>query len=87
MNVVILYQPRSEHSRSVEEFVHHMHSIYPDQEIILMDVDSVEGSDKAELYDIVQYPAIMVLADDGSLVNRWVGGNLPLVDEVAGYLR
>lgn len=87
MKTLILYQPRSEYSRSVEEFVQNLERTYPDVHPTLTDVDSLEGSHLAELYDVMQYPAIIVLADDGSLVNSWVGDRLPLIDAVAGYLR
>lgn len=39
----------------------------------------------AGLYDIVDYPAFLVTADDGVLVRLWQGQQLPLIDEVASY--
>jgi hypothetical protein len=87
MKLLILYQPHSEHSRSVEEFVQNLERVYAGHDVVLTDVNSVEGSHQAEVYDILQYPGILVLADDGSVVNSWVGDQLPRIDDVAGYLR
>jgi hypothetical protein len=38
------------------------------------------------LYDIVTQPSILVTNDDGSYIKHWEGANLPLQDEVAGYV-
>lgn len=53
----------------------------------LISIDTREGADMARLYDVVQYPALLVLANDGSLSKFWQGDVMPLMDEVAGYLR
>jgi hypothetical protein len=87
MKVLILYRPHSEHSSSVDNFVRDLERIYPGNKVVLTDVDSVEGIQQLQLYDILQYPSVLVLADDGSVLNSWVGEPLPLVDSVAGYLR
>jgi hypothetical protein len=52
-----------------------------------MDVDSIQGVEKANLYDIVEYPAVLVSReDDSSLSNVWTGEPLPLMNELNGYL-
>jgi hypothetical protein len=85
MKVVILYRPDSEHARAVDTFVHDFKVRNSDTHIELEDVDGREGSAMASLYDIMQYPAILVLSNDGSLLKMWVGDELPLIDEVASY--
>ena len=89
MQVLILYQPHGEFARRIEEYVENFRQVYPDHEheLTLMDADSVEGSQKAEVYGIMQRPAILALANDGSLLHSWLGSQLPLADEVVGYLR
>jgi hypothetical protein len=37
------------------------------------------------LYDAAQYPSMMVLTDDGSLIKMWSGDHLPLIDEIGYY--
>jgi len=57
------------------------------QTIELISLDTVEGADMARLYGILQYPALLVIRDDGQLLKEWQGERLPLMDEVAGYIR
>lgn len=56
------------------------------KEIQLVSLDTREGSDMARLYDVTSYPAVLAIKDDGQLLKFWQGPNLPLKDEVAGYL-
>jgi hypothetical protein len=50
-----------------------------------MNIDTREGGALASLYDIMQYPAIMVLQTDGFVQNIWQGDPLPLMGDVVGY--
>ncbi len=84
MKVIILYRPKSEHSRKVEEFVHDFEHAQPTRQVQIMDVDSREGSAKVDLYDVTQYPAILALTNDGQLLKSWMG-DFPLMDELAYY--
>jgi hypothetical protein len=86
MKVVVLYRPNSEQGRPVEEFTREFARRYPDVKLEITDIDSREGGALAALYDIMQYPAIMVLRDEGGVQNIWQGGPLPLMDEVMGYV-
>ena len=84
--VFILYRPNSEYARSVEEFTQNFKRIYPERSVLLTDIDSTEGVRLAELYDILEYPAVLVVAIDGSMLNYWTGSPLPLADDVAGFM-
>lgn len=87
MKAVIIYRPNSEHGRLVDEFAHQFSRLHPDIHLELLNIDGREGSAMASLYDIVSYPAILALQDDGSANMVWEGDELPLIDEVAGYTR
>lgn len=87
MKVLILYRPYSEHGRRVEEFVHEFKSRNNAERVELVNIDSRDGSATASLYDIVEYPAVMVLQFDGAAQKIWTGDSLPLIDEVASYAR
>lgn len=39
----------------------------------------------ASLYDVMQYPAIVVVRDNGEIAQFWQGDQLPLMNEVASY--
>lgn len=59
---------------------------YGSNKVELVSVNTRDGAATASLYDILSYPAILALADDGSVLNLWSGPRLPLMDEVAGYM-
>ena len=85
MKVVILYRPNSEHTRSVEEFVHDFQKGHPERRVELISLDTPGGSHLAEVYDAVDYPAILAMSNDGQLLKMWQGQQFPLMNELAYY--
>lgn len=85
MRAFILYHPNSEQSRQVEEFAHDFNRDRKLQ-IELISLDTRDGAAIASLYDIVQYPAIAIVQNDGHVMKEWQGDQLPLMSEVASYL-
>ncbi len=85
MKVLILYKPHSERAADVESFIHDYQARHDAGRVEVVDVDSREGIATAILYDVMQYPAILALRDDGSVVKSWEGTELPLMDELAFY--
>lgn len=88
MKVLVLYRPNSEYARDVETFIRDFqfqHETDADK-FEVVDVDTRDGVAMASLYDVMEYPAILVVSDDGQLTKSWTGANLPLMDEVAGYI-
>jgi len=85
MNLVMLYRPNSEFSRTVESYVHEFEQTKK-HKIELMSLDTREGADIAKVYDIVQYPALLARRESGELLKDWQGPYLPLMNEVAGYI-
>lgn len=88
MKVLILYRPDSEHETDVQSFVRDLqrdHTV-EDGKLELLSVNTRDGSATASLYDIMSYPSILILANDGSVLNTWQGLPLPLMDEIAGYI-
>lgn len=85
MKVLILYRPNSEHGRVVEDFVRDFKSGHNGGRLEVLDVDSRDGIAMASLYDVMQYPAILALRDDGSVLKSWEGEMLPVMNEIAYY--
>ena len=85
MKVLILYRPESEHGRQVEEFIHDFQRQHGSHHLEILDIDSRDGIATATLYDVMEYPAILILQDDGMIQKSWAGAALPLMDEVAAY--
>lgn len=86
MKVVMLYRPKSAEARVVEEYVNEFSTRHPEVAIETSNIDSVDGGNLATLYDIVKYPAILVIQSDGSLSKVWQDDQLPIIDEVMSYV-
>jgi hypothetical protein len=86
MKLLVLYKPKSEYARIVEEYVDDFRRLYPTIEVEVLDAESVEGVNKSILYDILEYPALLALGTEGVLQNMWLGKLLPQKQEVISYL-
>lgn len=87
MKAVILYHPNQEFGGLAEDFKRDFESRMKGREIELVSLETVEGAEMAKLYDAVRYPAILVITNNGQLQKLWQDRPLPLIDEVAAYLR
>lgn len=87
MKVVILYRPESDHSREVEQYAVDFGRFHPDGDLELLSVETKDGSEKAALYAVMQYPAVLALKDDGQMEHIWADGKLPLMNDLAYYAK
>lgn len=86
MRVVVVYRRESDHAREVLDYMrdfarqtgHLLEECNP---------DSRDGSDFCRVYDIVEYPTIVALAEDGQLQSLWRGRPLPTISEVSFYVQ
>jgi hypothetical protein len=85
MRTVILYHPNSEFVGKVEDFKRDFQNRHPDKKVELLSLETVQGAEMAKLYDIVRYPAIVVLTDQGLMQKFWQDQPFPLMDEVFAY--
>ncbi len=85
MKIVILYHPQSDHGRIVEEYVHDFTARNPEVAMEVLSVDTKDGANLAELYDIVSYPSMLALKENRELVKSWEGLPLPLMNDVAYF--
>lgn len=86
MRIVVVYKDVSDHGREVREYVDDFKR-QTGLKIEVMDPDSGRNEFFLQAYDIVEYPTILAIADDGRLLQIWRGRPLPLFDEVAYYAR
>lgn len=86
MKVLVLYRPNSEHARVVEDFLRDFKNQHgrSDLPVEVLDLNTREGASMASIYDIVQYPGILVVDSFGSIIRSWQGASMPLMAEVAG---
>lgn len=81
----MLYRLNSERAGEAERYAADYQRQHPDKQIEMMDVDSAEGQHMARLYDIVSYPAVLALAQDGAPQQIWQDEQLPLFKELDYY--
>lgn len=85
MKIQILYHPKSDHARTVEEYAHDFSKL-TGRDIELVSLDSKDGAHIASLYDIVRYPAILAIDNNGILHKNWQGPVMPLMNELSYYM-
>lgn len=85
MKVIALYHPNSEWARNVEDYARDFEH-QRGKKVELLSLSVREGSVMASLYDVTRYPALIALRDNGEMLALWQGEQLPLMNEVAGYL-
>ena len=83
MRVVCIYRDNQDYSRSVSEWIENIRR-RTGRKIETMDPD--ENPSFCETYDIVEYPTILALGENGEVRASWSGRNLPLINEVLFYL-
>lgn len=86
MRVIVVYKDQTDYARSVIDFLRDFqHQTGHDVET--MNPDSAEGIDFCQTYDIMEYPTMIALSDDGQMQNTWIGLPLPTISEVSFYAR
>ena len=83
MRVVCIYRDDQDYTRSVNEWIENIRR-QTGREIEIMDPDKNTGF--CEAYDVVEYPTILALGEQGDVRASWRGRNLPLVNDVLYYM-
>ena len=86
MRVVVVYRPESDHARAVTDFLRDF-SRQTGRVLEEINPDSAAGNSFCEVYDIVEYPTIVVLSDGGQMQSMWRGLPLPTISEVSFYVQ
>lgn len=84
MRTVVVYKDRTDYARSVEEFLRYFTTV-TGRELEVLDPETRDGVGFCTTYDIMQYPTVIALSDDGRMLHKWEGIPLPTVNEVSYY--
>ena len=84
MRVIVVYKDQTDYARSVIDFLRDFQH-QTGHEVETMNPDSAEGIDFCQTYDIMEYPTMIALSDDGQMQNTWIGLPLPTISEVSFY--
>jgi hypothetical protein len=86
MRVVVVYKDQTDYARSVIDFLRDFqHQTGHDVETL--NPESPEGIDFCQTYDIMEYPTMIAISDDGQMQNTWAGLPLPTISEVSFYVQ
>ena len=83
MRVICIYRDNQDYTRTVDEWIENLRR-QTGKTIETMDPD--QNVNFCESYDVVEYPTILALGDNGEVRASWRGRSLPLINEVLAYL-
>jgi hypothetical protein len=86
MRVVVVYKERTDYARQVEDYMFEFKR-RTGHDLEVLDPDTRDGAGFCRTYDIVEYPTVIALSDDGQVQNLWRGLPLPTMSEVSYYVR
>lgn len=85
MKVCIVYKLESDHAREVLDYLRDFER-QTGHVLDTIDPESKDGADTCRAYDIVEYPTVFAVSDNGQLQNLWRGRPLPTISEVSYYV-
>ncbi|MFZ1706783.1 MAG: hypothetical protein WAT62_03070 [Candidatus Nanogingivalis sp.] len=84
MKAVVVYKENSDHAREVFDYLRDFER-QTGKKLEEIDPEKRENIGFVETYDIVEYPTILALTDNGQVINMWCGRPLPTINEVSFY--
>jgi hypothetical protein len=85
MKTLVIYRDQSDHGRAVTDFLRDF-TRQTGHQLQVIDPDTPAGAATCETYDIVEYPTILAVDDNGVMQNAWRGLPLPTISEVSYYV-
>ena len=85
MRVVVVTKDGTEYARAVETFLGDF-ARQTGRVLETLDPESREGESFCRAYDIVKYPTVIALGNDGQVQNIWRDELLPTISEVSYYV-
>lgn len=83
MRIICIYRDNQDYTRSVDEWLENFYR-QTGRKIETMNPDT--NTNFCETYDIVEYPTILALGNNGEVRASWRGHNLPLINDVLSYM-
>lgn len=83
MRIICIYRDNQDYTRTVDEWLENFRR-QTGREIETMNPD--ENPNFCETYDILEFPTIIALGEQGDVRASWSGRDMPLIDEVLFYV-
>ena len=84
MRIVVVWKENTDYARVVREWLREFKR-RTGRDLESLDPESLAGESFARAYDIVEYPTVIAMTDEGKEQQRWAGRMLPKVDDVNYY--
>ena len=86
--VYILHRDLSQDLQKFDNLQREMINLGCNNQVFLIPINSRDGENIRDFYDILpeQLPAILLIRDDDSLIQQWVGIDIPPADIIVHYL-
>lgn len=84
MKTYMVYQDNSDHARTVIDFMRDFER-QTGKTLEVVDPETREGDGFCRTYDIVEYPTLIALDDNGVIQNMWRGTDFPTISELTYY--
>jgi len=85
MKTIIVYKDETDYARTVTDYLRDFKR-QTGHDLETLNPDTAEGAAFCRTYDIVEYPSVVAMSDDGHLQNLWRGLPLPTISEVSYYV-
>jgi hypothetical protein len=86
MKVVVIYKDNTDHAREVIDYMRDFKQ-QTGHDLETLDPESSEGVSFCRTYDILQFPSVIAISDEGQMQNIWQGTPLPTISEVSYYVK
>ena len=84
MKTVVIYKDNTDYARMVSDYLRDF-ARQTGYKLETIDPDTREGIMFCQTYDIVEYPSIVALDDNGAMQNMWRGTAFPTINELSYY--
>jgi hypothetical protein len=86
MRVVVIYKDNTDHAREVIDYMRDFKQ-QTGHDLETLDPESRDGVSFCRAYDILQFPSVIAISDEGQMQNIWQGTPLPTISEVSYYVK
>ena len=86
MRVVVVYKEQTDYARQVTDYLRDFKR-QTGHDLEAMNPETPAGIDFCRTYDIVEYPTLIAISNDGVMQNTWRGLPLPTISEVSYYVQ
>lgn len=86
MRVVVVFKDERDYTRQVTDYLRDF-KMQTGHDLETMDPDSPDGVSFCKTYDLMEFPSMVAISNDGVMQNTWSGLPLPTISEVSYYVQ